>query len=164
MKKILSVFAVVALVVAFAAGSAFAASLKAGDVIPASMKFKTMEGEEVAVQSIIKEKPSVLVFFNTSCRNCLNEIKWLMRKYKDKNNVLISIDLAGAPAVQRYQKQYMKDHMDIPIYLDQEFAVPMAFGLSVTPSSVLVGADGVVTHVFSGYDDASKEAIKALYQ
>ncbi|MDF1527121.1 MAG: TlpA disulfide reductase family protein [bacterium] len=164
MKKICTVLAIAVLALALASGSASAATLKAGDAIPESLKFKTLDGGEVTVKSVIKDKPSVLVFFNTSCRNCLNEIKWLMRKYKDRNNVLISIDLAGAPAVQRYQKQYMKDYMDIPIYLDQEFAVPISFGLSVTPSSVLVGKDGVVTHVFSGYDKSSEEAIAELYK
>lgn len=164
MKKIYTVLAVAVLALALASGSAFAASLKAGDAIPESMKFKTMDGSEITVKSVIKEKPSVLVFFNTSCRNCLNEIKWLMRKHKDQNNVLISIDLAGVPAIERYKKQYMRDYADYPVYMDQEFAVPMAFGLSVTPSSVLVDKEGIITHVFSGYDDASKEAITGLYQ
>ncbi|MDF1536892.1 MAG: TlpA disulfide reductase family protein [bacterium] len=164
MRKLLLIMLAGLMVLSLGVAPVLAGPVLAGEMLPDTLSVKTLDGKELMLKSITQGKPSALIFFNTSCRNCLNEIKWVLRKHKDQNNVLISIDLAGAPAVKRYQKQYMRDYPDYPIYLDQEFNVAGAFGLSVTPASVLVDKDGKVVKVFSGYDKSSEEEINALYK
>ena len=159
------VFLSVTLLVLFYAASAMAIDyIKAGETLPDTLQVSDYQGKTVKLAEAVKGKKSMIIFFNTSCRQCLAETRYLMDNYGDENNIFVAIDMAGADLVEKWQKKRLADYPEINILLDPEFKTPMQFGLSLTPSSVYINADGTVAQVKPGYNKSSESVIDTFYK
>ncbi len=123
-----------------------------------------MTGKDADLKAMMNGRETLLVFFNTVCSNCIAELSYLDSLYEPKKSpvhpIAIGVDIGGpkvlAPFAEARKFRY-------PILSDADARVPGIFGLSFTPASVLVGADGKVKGVFTGYSQSTKDKITALF-
>ena len=155
---------VLTLAISLSVAPAVAGVLKVGDVLPADLKVMTEDESKIALASLVKSEPSMIVFFNTSCRSCLQEIRWLFKEYPERNKILISIDITGTRTIDRWKMTYMSKNPDVKVYFDPDFQIPTAFGLSSTPSSVLLDSDGTIIDVLLGYSPNTEAAVKDFFK
>lgn len=135
------------------------------DEVP-SVEFITLDGAVFAMPSL-RGKTVLISFWATSCNICRAEIPALMALYKElkpKGLEIIGVAMPYDPPnrVLKYAKQIK---IPYPISLDVEGKITRAFGdISVTPTLVLVDAQGKIRSQSSGYTDmnALKMKIEAL--
>lgn len=106
-----------------------------------------------------KSKLTAIVFMNTSCLACRSELE-LMNAAKNKfgddfNLVAISIDMNGEKAVEMYTKRF-KYHATY--LLDPEFTVAPMMGINYTPALIVVGNDGKIKDMKTGYNSKTDKA------
>jgi hypothetical protein len=130
--------------------------------LPANLMVQTLDGEDVPLASTVEGGKTIIVFFNTVCRVCLQEMKWLLDTYPDLNKVFVSIDMGGGEVVKGWQKK-ISSTINLEgetVLIDPEFKVPKQFGFSATPSSILVDDQGMYVKGLNGFDDYSMDFIK----
>lgn len=138
---------------------------KVGDVVPAIM-VKDLEGKEMDIRPTMNKENNLLVFFNTSCTLCMQELesidKAISGKTMDKVSVVaIGVDIGGPPVLKRFVDQVKHG---FPVYSNQTFSVPLSFGFSFTPSSVILDKEGKVVTLLPGYTPEGKMKVEALFQ
>ncbi|MDF1536833.1 MAG: TlpA disulfide reductase family protein [bacterium] len=134
-----------------------------GSTVPSEppVMITKLDGTTVGLDTLFKE-PGALVFFNTTCNNCLQEIKWLYKDHPGSNIHLVSIDIGGKDMVERWMKVYMKKMEGAMVYVDPDFAIASKFGVSFTPATVLFEKGALVRQVISGYSPDSHSAIEDI--
>jgi hypothetical protein len=140
------------------------AALQSGQPLPGDLVVQTLDGMDANLADLVKGKKSIIVFFNTVCRVCLKEMKWLLDTYPDLNKVFVSIDMGGADMVRAWQGR-IASSINLEgetVLLDSEFTVPRQFGFSATPSSVLVDAQGLYVKGLNGFDDYGMKYINGF--
>lgn len=156
-KKIAYVASALLLVSVLVQG-AQAARLRAGDAMP-EFSLKGESGKEYNLESI-KGKKAVITFTQAACSACRGEIALLNDLAKDAKSIVIlpvSVDMAGAKALEQYKKDY---GISFDFLLDPEFKFPRRFGFSFTPATALIGADGKIVDLIAGYDDDAIQKLK----
>ena len=139
------------------AQEAAAAPLKVGDTIPDEMTVTTMAGEKISLKKGFEKEYNLIQFMTTACSACrteLMDLKVFQESVMDKLAIYpISMDMAGAPAVERYKKKLM---IDDTFFLDSEFALPPAFGFNYTPSIAVINKQGKILYMKGGYMPSKK--------
>ena len=144
--------------------SAFGGDVKVGGPITDNVVLLDMAGKDVDLKAMMKDKQTLLVFFNTVCSNCIAELSYIDSLYEPKKSavqpIAIGVDIGGpkvlAPFAEAKKYRY-------PILSDADYKVPGMFGISFTPAAVLFGADGNLKEVFTGYTEKAKEKVKSLF-
>lgn len=158
-KLLLCLFAVgVAIALPFVAHAA----MKVGDPVDPAQTVKTIDGKEVKLAELFKGKPTLLVFFNTACKNCVTELRHVNKLYtKDgKVNVYgIGVDMGGEKVLKVFQSQ---EQYKYDLLADPDFSVGGAFGFSYTPATVFIDGEGKLKDISTGYGDDSKTKIEAF--
>lgn len=131
--------------------TAFAIDYPLGTIIPEGVKVTKYGEGEVDLLKDIKGSNKLLVFFNTACAQCLKEIKWLVDNVDISKLRLVSIDMIGEPAVIRYEASFLGGVGAI-FYVDPDFELAQSFGLTYTPSTIMIDKDGKVVSRTSGYE------------
>jgi len=169
MKKILSLFVIAALTasasVCLAAPAAPAVPApvanKVGMAVP-EWETKSVEGHDTYSAAKFKGKTYAIVFVNSSCAACREELGLLGdRDFGTKLNVLIAaVDSKPLGILATYRD---KLKVTFPIVDDSKFSLARKFGIGFTPASVIVGADGKLLNWFAGFTEDSKDEILAAY-
>ena len=159
--------AAVLILLATCSGGAFAAERKiinVGEVVQ-EVIVKDLDGKDTDILKQDKDN-LLLVFFNTSCTLCMEELlfleKMVMEKKEGKVSIAaIGIDIGGPAMINKFveNRKY-----PFPIYSNQTFSVGLSFGLAYTPASVVLRKDGTVVSVIGGYGEDGKKSVSALFQ
>ena len=115
--------------------------------------FRTVlaDGQDISLESL-KGKVVLLDFWATwcgPCRDALPELKALIRKYGEKNFVLLSVSVDEDEAAWRRVLQ--KNAMTWPQCRDQELT--RLFGVNAFPTYIVLDGEGVVRQQTDGTDD-----------
>lgn len=138
---------------------------KVGDAFPLlELPIALSGGKTAKLDAGFFRQVTGIVFMNTSCLACRSELELLnaaKQKYQDKLNVVaISIDMNGEKAVEMYTTKFK---FDATYLLDPEFTVPPKLGVSYTPALVIVGKDGKIKAVKTGYNPSTdRDAVVSL--
>lgn len=134
---------------------------KVGVVVP-DWEAKSVEGNETYSSAKFKGKTYAIVFVNSSCAACRDELGSLGdRDFGTKLNVLIAaVDVKPLGILQTYRE---KLKVTFPIIDDSKFTLARKFGIGFTPASVIVDADGKLLNWFAGYTEDTKGEILAAY-
>ncbi len=73
----------------------------------------------------------------------------------------VSVDFAGVPVIKRFKEA---KKFSFEVYADPDFSVPIAFGLTMTPSSVVIDKEGKVLAIYGGYDAGVKAKLADLFK
>ncbi len=103
-----------------------------------------------------------LDFWASWCAPCLRSLPWMAKlqsrfETSGLRVVAVNLDKQRAEAIRVLATRDAPEN----IAFDPEWAVPMAYGVRAMPTSVLVGADGVVLAVHEGFQPGDQEKLEA---
>ena len=113
--------------------------------------------------SLAEFKGSVLLidFWATWCVPCRAELPHLQQlAADDASRGLKVITVNGAEDKDQVQKFVTANNLTLPVLLDPDSTVNNLFKVQGYPETVLVGKDGNVIKVFTGYTDARPKEIE----
>lgn len=125
-------------------------SLTVGDSLPAFI-VELNTGETVSDISL-RGKTSMIVFFNTSCMDCREElpvIQSLYEIYKDDEDVAI-LAISRSQSVSSVQEYWNENNLTIPFSAQDDDKVYLKFASALIPRIYI--ADGV-GYITAAYDD-----------
>lgn len=120
-------------------------------VIAASPDFTlpNLKGENLSLSTFLGKKVVLLVFGATWCPHCRNEIpelKEIYGKFKDKEFVLLSIDIGESK--KKVEAFVGENSITYPVLLDEKSEVAQEYKVYGIPTVFLIDRQGKV--VFSG--------------
>jgi thiol-disulfide isomerase/thioredoxin len=129
-------------------------------------QIKQMNGSSIAFnQTFEKGKVTLVSFWATWCVPCKKEIKMVTSKLPewkkdvDFNYITVSIDDSRATA---QVKSYAKSQgWDFPAYQDPNSDLKRSLNFQNVPFSIIVGKDGKIAYMSSGYEAGDEDVIYA---
>lgn len=126
--------------------------LNKGNVAP-DFTLQTSDGKTVKL-SDFRGKKVILNFWATWCPPCRAEIPDMEKFYeanKDKNVVILGVNLTQAEKTPESVPQFMKDNkMTYPILMDTKGLVGDQYQISAIPTSFILDTQGVIHEVITG--------------
>lgn len=145
-------------------------TLKVGEMAPA-VYLRTLEGKDFFLRDYCgtlrstRRTPQVVVlsFFATWCVPCRAEIPHLMKlqeRLKLEDVKVFLIDVGEAPEkVELFVKEMQ---VTLPVLMDRYSVVSRKYGVDGLPTLAVIGKDGLVKAMWSGYADGDEQKLEAL--
>ncbi|MEO6324514.1 MAG: TlpA disulfide reductase family protein [Thermoanaerobaculia bacterium] len=106
-------------------------------------------------------RPTLLVFFKTSCPVCKLAWPYLQQLHLVRGDAVrvVGVCQNDAASARAFHAEYGK--ATFPLVLDPEpaFAASNAYGVESVPHHVLIEPDGIVSRVFSGWQKREMEEL-----
>ncbi len=116
--------------------------------------------EQIVSLDDIKGKPSLVLFFGTRCRACIQEIKYLKEEitedYRDSYNVIVFGAMADQEELSAYKKEHGYAYDFIP---DKDMTMFRTVVRSSLPRTYLLDRDGTILSQSYGYQPEKLEAL-----
>ncbi len=111
----------------------------------------TLDGENIQLQSLLKQGPVYLVFFSTWCELCLFEISALKRIHRHFGDRLPLIAINSDVGDDRVQvKQYVEAYqLPYRVVYDGSGALRKAYDVHTVPQQMLISPAGQVVYLNS---------------
>lgn len=113
-----------------------------------TFSLRDLAGQQVAVEA--KGKPYVINFWATWCPPCKAEIPDIAAfytAYRDKVDFYAVNLQEDEQPVQRFLTEYK---VDLPVLLDQKGSAANLYSVRAIPTTIVVGADGIVVYRKTG--------------
>lgn len=126
--------------------------------------YDLFEGKPVSLQSIIGKKPVYLKFWATWCLDCRRELPHLeqtYQKYHDKLTIY-AVNLNINETDEYIRNLQEKNHLTIPILMDNNGSIAGNFDFQGTPFHVLLDAKGNVVYTTYKDDDVLEKNLEQL--
>ena len=134
-------------------------SLQVGDPLP-QFSVTLNNGVEISTANL-KGKVPVIVFFNTGCSDCRQElpvIQQLWDNYKENSNVVIAV-IAREETKEEIQKYWAENGLSMPFSPQDNKEVYNLFAPSVIPRIYIADKSGIITATF---DDSGMPSLETL--
>ena len=136
-------------------------SLSVGDPLPQfSVTMNT--GEEISTQSL-KGKVAVIVFFNTGCSDCRQELPVIQKLWEEyEQNLTVKIVAIAREENEAEIKQYWNENnFTLPFSPQDTKEVYSLFAPSVIPRIYITNPEGIITFTF---DDSHLPSLSSLQE
>ena len=132
--------------------SAPLAAQTVGDTAPA-FTLKTLDGNPVSL-SDFKGHPVVINFWATWCPPCRDEMPVMVeahRAHRDSGLIILAVNGRDQETSTRAVRRFVAEfQISFPVLLDEHGNVRKRYKLRGLPTSVFIGADGLVRGVIIG--------------
>ncbi len=132
--------------------SAPLAAQNVGDTAPA-FTLKTLDGNSVSL-SDFKGHPIVINFWASWCPPCRDEMPVMVEAYrthKDSGLIILAVNGRDQETSTRAVRRFVAEfQMPFPVLLDEHGNVRRRYRLRGLPTSVFIGADGLVRGLIIG--------------
>lgn len=151
MKKIIAFIYALVLVVAVSAES-----------LP-DVKVENQKGESVSTKSLLGEKPLVILFWSTTCKPCIMELKAINEQLEewqeeaDFDIVAVSIDDSRSSSKAKAMASGFG--WDFTCLFDKNQELKRAMNVSLIPQSYIIDTKGDIVWSHSGYTPGSEQNI-----
>jgi peroxiredoxin len=117
-----------------------------------SVSFKTINGEQIALESL-RGKVVMVNFWATSCTTCVAEMPEMVatyNKYADKGLELVAVAMSYDPP--NYVLNYTETRqLPFKVALDTDGSAAKSFGdVKLTPTTFVIGKDGSILKRYVG--------------
>lgn len=132
-----------------------------GNKIPA-FSLTSSSGEEITADKL-KDKTTLIVFFATWCKPCLEELPHIQKQIweKYKNNSNFKLIVIGRGHDNEELKVFMKEKgFNFPFAGDKDKSIFGKFAIQYIPRSYLIDKNGIVIMNTVGYEEATFEELK----
>lgn len=151
----------------FAGVAAFAASPPAG-AAKAAPGFSTVDvdGAPVRLEELLKSSPAVVLnFWGLRCGSCIEEIPYLSeiaRKFGPAGVKVIGVNSDGIDG-RKIKEQLPRIGLTpaYPIVVDPELRIMDDYGVTVTPYTVAIRADGKIAYEHVGFVPGDEKELEA---
>jgi len=163
-KKTIAAILGVFIVAAFTAPT-WAARAGVGDAVP-EFSISMLSGKTLTSADLVKNHKTFLItFIQTACSSCKGEIIELNKLSKESTAKIfvlpVAVDMrSGKDFLENYKSE---NAVDFDFGMDPKFSIPLNFGISFTPATIVV-KDGKVAKIFRGYDDDVQKELAALFK
>ena len=140
------------------------AALGVGDPLP-PFSVAMSNGENFSTQSFIG-KIGVIVFFNTGCKDCrqeLPEIEKLWQEYKDNESVLI-IPIAREESEREIKNYWEANDFKMPFSPQENREVYSLFATSIIPRIFISNHQGIIVFSSDDTDMPSYSTLSSITQ
>ncbi len=114
---------------------------------------KDINGNTVALDSVLQEKAVVLDFWATWCKHCDEELDKLKKHFSGREDVqIIAISQDTKRGLSRVRRMTKAHGWDFPIILDEGKKISSRYGVIALPTVVVIGRDGEVKKKIVGFN------------
>jgi len=110
---------------------------------------KSIDGKEMILSDLLKNKKVVLVFWATWCPHCRSEIPHIEKFYKENKNEVIVIGINVGESKARVTGFVKKREISYPILLDSDSKVAKTYKIRGVPAVIAIDKDGTI--LYSGH-------------
>jgi len=142
----------------FCALLAIAAPLGAGEEERASIfegvMLTDLDGNEVAIDSLLDRGPLVVNFWATWCSPCrleMPQLEKLYREFAPKGVQFAAVSVDRKSYADRVKSFLKKQEMTVPAYLDYETKLAKGFKVRAIPTTIVILEDRSQYHRSKGY-------------
>ena len=137
--------------------------IQVGSTAP-NFQLQSLDGKTVSLNDF-RDKPVMLTFWATWCPFCRSELPIIQKEYNELQNkgfIVLTVDIIDSRPAETTSNlaSFMKtNNYSFPVLLDNKMQVTKDYNVKQTPTSFLIGKDGVVREVITGV--FSKSAVDA---
>lgn len=123
--------------------------VRVGDRLP---EFSvTMNDGRVVRSSELKGKPSVIVFFATTCKDCQRELPLINERYRQYGEDTIFVAISREQTADEVLSYWTRNALTIPFSAQSDRSVYSLFATSGIPRIYTSDADGIVRNIHKPY-------------
>lgn len=123
--------------------------VRVGDRLP---EFSvTMNDGRVVRSSDLKGKPSVIVFFATTCKDCQRELPLINERYRQYGKDTIFVAISREQTADEVLSYWTRNALTIPFSAQSDRSVYSLFATSGIPRIYTSDADGIVRNIHKPY-------------
>lgn len=123
-------------------------AVQVGEQMP-SFSITTLDGKSIDSSNIIGKKSAFFVFWATWCPNCKKEvphINELAKKLGPQGMQFLGINVGINDSLKKVQRYAEKYQMQYPLVFDEDSQLTREFGISGTPTVIIVDKSGIVRY------------------
>lgn len=127
------------------------------------VKIENQKGEMISTQSLLKDKPLVILFWSTTCKPCIQELNAIneqledWRKEADFDIVAVSIDDSRSSGKAKAMASGFG--WDFTCLFDRNQDFKRAMNVLLIPQSYLIDTKGNIVWSHSGYTPGSEQTL-----
>lgn len=127
------------------------------------VKLENQQGKIISTQSLVKDKPLLILFWSTTCKPCIMELKAIdeqleeWQKEADFDIVAISID--DSRSVGKAKAMVSGFGWEFTCLFDKNQEFKRAMNVSLIPQSFIIDTQGNIVWSHSGYTPGSEQSI-----
>ncbi|CEA00147.1 Thiol-disulfide oxidoreductase ResA [Jeotgalicoccus saudimassiliensis] len=109
-------------------------------------KLETLDGEEIQLSEITKDKGVIVNFWGTWCKPCREEMPEMNQVYNEghEDYEIIAVNVSeNKQQIEQFISGLSED-LDYPIALDPNRSVTKAYNIGPLPTTIAINKDGVV--------------------
>jgi peroxiredoxin len=113
---------------------------------------KTIDGEDISLNSYRDKKVVHLVFWATWCPSCLMEIPKLKKLHEaigDKPYEIVSIDVGVNDSVKKVRQVQERYQLSYKMLFDEAGEVSRKYGIMGVPTHFIINKEGVIINQFN---------------
>ena len=125
----------------------------------------SITGQQFKLAGQFTEKPILLVFWSTTCGNCIEEIPFICKLHEtmsDKITIMGIHQNYNLKKIQKFVKKF-KPAIKYMLAIDTNYSLTKTYQISALPRTILVDRTGKILYDHLGYSpDNEKEVINAI--
>lgn len=118
----------------------------------------TLSGNSLKLEDIYKNKPTLIMFWSTTCSSCIEKMPDVVNLYNKLH--LSNLEIIGISMCfdSELQVRALVEKLQIPfnIILDKDSTIAQAFNVEVTPTFFLISKNGYIKNKSVGYLNIDK--------
>lgn len=138
--------------------------IQVGDKVPA---FQVTLNDGSTYNSVMKStQPTLIVFFNTTCKDCQYELPIIQQLYDDKELNFRLVLISRAQSASDIETYWKENNLTMPYSAQEDRTIYNMFAESIIPRGYLCNKENVVTYMFTDSSmptlEELKKAIKSM--
>lgn len=127
------------------------------------IKIENQKGEMVSTQTLLKDKPLIILFWSTTCKPCIMELKAINEQLEewqeeaDFDIVAVSIDDSRSSSKAKAMASGFG--WDFTCLFDKNQEFKRAMNVSLIPQSYVIDSKGNIVWSHSGYTPGSEQTL-----
>lgn len=150
-----------------AAAGDLAAKFRVGDTAP-DFALKDIQGRQVRLSEITRNKVVLLAFWSLRCEACLEEVPYIEqihRAFAGRGVAVLSVVTDGLDAAAtKTMMKVAKAAPSYPVLVDPEYAVSDVYTSFVVPHTLVVDRKRIVRYVKTGFEPGSEKQHQAALE
>lgn len=132
------------------------------DSLP-DVKLENQEGKTVSVRSLLRDKPLIILFWSTTCKPCIQELKAINEQLEEWQEEagfdIVAVAIDDSRSVGKAKAMVSGFGWEFTCLFDKNQEFKRAMNVSLIPQSYVVNAKGEIVYSHSGYTPGSEQTL-----